>query len=408
MRFSVLQENLAAAIKDVKRAVESRPQLPILSNIAIVAEGSFIKLMATDLQMSIVRTIGGKIDVPGAITLPCDLLEEVVNNLSKERIDFDLNAKTQTVKLHCGAANSRIKGITFDEFPPITDKSTHAFHVSGEQLARAITEVVFSAATNDSRPILTGINVRVDVENEKVWLATADGYRLSITFIDLLTPPSSDDKTLEFTIPAAAMKELAAMLKKAEPEMVRVGYDTSARNAAVFFSFEHGNEVFIQALEGKYPDFTAVVPQKWEVQATAYVEDLEKANKRAKIFARDNADSTYIAFQPPKTFGDAGQVNLAGLSAERGDINVALNAGIEGHKVIATAFKNSYLSDALKTVDVERAVIETMGYEYPIVVHAQGSEYPKHVIMPISGSSSEEELLRVFDINVPEEVETVG
>ena len=83
MKISVLQENLAKGLSIVSKAVDSRPTLPVLNNILLEAEGSRLKLAATNLQMSITMWISAKVDVAGSITLPANTFRDLVTNLSR-------------------------------------------------------------------------------------------------------------------------------------------------------------------------------------------------------------------------------------------------------------------------------------------------------------------------------------
>ena len=111
MRVSILQDQLARGLSIVSKAVDSRPTLPVLANVLLMTEDARLKLVATNLEMSITTYIGAKVDRPGAITLPAKTFAELVNNLSPERVDLILDTATQTVNVRCGTTNSNIKGI---------------------------------------------------------------------------------------------------------------------------------------------------------------------------------------------------------------------------------------------------------------------------------------------------------
>ena len=117
MIISILQENLQKGLSTVGKAVDNRPPLPVLSNILLEAEGSRLKLAATNLQLSITMWIGAKVDEPGEITLPKNTLADLVSNLSPERVDMTLDTATQTMNVRCGTTVSNIKGIDSGEFP---------------------------------------------------------------------------------------------------------------------------------------------------------------------------------------------------------------------------------------------------------------------------------------------------
>ena len=119
MKVSVLQENLAKGVSIVGRAIPTRPSMQVLGNVLLETEEGRLKLAATNLEMGITAWIGAKIEEDGAITLPARTFIDLVNQLSPERVDLDLNVRNQTVNVHCGATNSNIKGIDANEFPLI-------------------------------------------------------------------------------------------------------------------------------------------------------------------------------------------------------------------------------------------------------------------------------------------------
>ncbi|MCA9912442.1 MAG: DNA polymerase III subunit beta, partial [Anaerolineae bacterium] len=164
MRISVLQENLAKGVSTVIKAVESRPTLPVLSNILLEADEARLKLAATNLQMSITMWIGAKVDVAGSITLPAKTLADLVNNLSPERVDMSLDTSTHTMAVRCGATKSNIKGIDADEFPPIAHGEQADVVIEGSVLRDMILQTAFAAAKEDNRPILTGVYTELDGE----------------------------------------------------------------------------------------------------------------------------------------------------------------------------------------------------------------------------------------------------
>ena len=112
MRISVLQDQLARGLNIVGRAVDPRPTLPVLANVLLATDESRLKLAATNLELTIITSIGAKVDKSGAITLPAKTFSELVNNLMPDRVDLNLDVATQTVNVRSGMTNSNIRGTT--------------------------------------------------------------------------------------------------------------------------------------------------------------------------------------------------------------------------------------------------------------------------------------------------------
>lgn len=374
MIISVLQENLQKGLSTATKAVDSRPNLPVLSNILLEADGSRLRLAATNLQMSITMWIGAKVDQPGAITLPAKTFADLVNNLSPERVDLRLDPQTHSVQVHCGATNSNIKGIDADEFPPITHGEGADITIEGKVLQEMINQTAFAAAKEDNRPILTG--VYTEIEGDKITMAAADGYRLAVRNGTLLTPAAAP---INMVIPAKTLMEVSRIIDEYDNE---IGISLPAVRDIVTFHLQNV-DITSQLLEGRFPDFSAIIPRSYVTSTVMYTQDLLTACRRAQIFARDSANSGRLAVKPPKGPGEPGEVQIIGKSAERGDLDGMLDASVEGEP-LDISFNIEYLIDVLRVVNEERVVFQSNGAENPGVLRPENREDFIHVIMPMS------------------------
>lgn len=374
MKISVLQENLRKGLSIVSKAVESKPQLPVLANILLVAEGSQLRLAATNLQMSITATIGARIDQPGAITLPAKTLTDLVNNLSPERVDLTLDTTTNTVNVRCGATHSNIKGIDADEFPPIMHGDESQLLINAKILREMIQQTAFAAATEDNRPILTGVNTLV--EGDVLTMAAADGYRLAVRTGTLAMPY---EENVSMVIPARALQEVARVIDDEDSE---VGISLPTTRDIVTFHLPNV-DVSSQLLDGRFPDFRAIIPKGYINQTVMYTTDLLRACKRAEIFARDSANSGRLQIKPPKSTSEPGEVIIVGKSAERGDNEGMLDASVQGEG-LDISFNIKYLIEVLNVIEEERVVFESNGVDNPGVIRPENRSDFVHVIMPMS------------------------
>ena len=161
MKLSCLQENLNRGLGVVGRAVATRTTLPITNNVLMATDGGRLKLVATNLEVAISCWIGAKIEEEGAITVPARLLTEFVSSLPNDTIDVALSPRTKTLGLKCARFEARISGIDAKEFPPIPSVAEGiTTKVEVEALRQGINQVVFAAATEESRPVLTGVDAQ--------------------------------------------------------------------------------------------------------------------------------------------------------------------------------------------------------------------------------------------------------
>lgn len=374
MRVSVLQDQLARALSIVGRVVDTRPTLPVLANVLLSTEDSRLRIAATNLELSIVTYIGAKIDQPGSITLPAKTLQELVNNFFPERVDIVVDEKTQTAEVRCGMEKSNIKGISGAEFPPVPEGGDPTIVLQGGVLKKMIAQTVFAAAKEETRPVLTGVYTLL--EGSTMTMAAADGYRLAVR-----TTPINENfaKKRDLIIPSRTLAEVARIIADESKE---VGIALPGERDLVMFYIEN-TVVSSQLLQGKFPDFGAIIPKSYTTTMTLYTSDLMRRCKSAEIFARDNNHSARIMVKPARSQSEPGEVMIVGRSSERGDNEGMIDASVEG-EAMEVALNIRYLLDVLNVVDDERVIIESNGAAHPGVIRPENQSDFVSVIMPMS------------------------
>ena len=153
------------------------------------------------------------------------------------------------------------------------------------------------------------------------------------------------------------------------------------RDLAMFYY--ESTVISTQLLEGKFPDFGALIPKSYSTAMTVYTTDLLRACKRAEIFARDSNYSARIFVKPAKGPSEPGEVTVVGKSAERGDNEGSLDAAVEGDG-LEVAFNIRYLIDVLNVIPDERVVLESNGSAHPGVIRPENRNDFVCMIMPMS------------------------
>jgi DNA polymerase-3 subunit beta len=376
MRVSVLQENLQKALSIVNRAVGSRPTLPVLANVLLSTEDSRLKLSATNLELGISVWIGAKVEDDGAITVPARLFYDLASNLSPERVDMELDKRTQTLHLRCGGTTTNIKGIDASEFPLVPEATPDGVAVPAQEFREMVEQVAFAAAKDDNRPVLTGILTRF--EGDALTLASADGYRLSVRKTLLEQPVS---QPMNLIIPARALQEVSRIIQE-EDETIYISMP-EGRSQVMFHLTEV--DVVTSLIEGKFPDYEGIIPRSHSTTTTVYRDELLQACKRSEVFARDNAYTTRVSITPSQDAVGPGIVHVRGQSNEKGDNESIIDAMVEGSGV-EISFNIRYLIDVLNVIREEQVVIETNSSSDPGVVRPVRTDEINtfvHVIMPM-------------------------
>lgn len=374
MRVSCLQENLARGLSIVGRAVATRSTLPVLSNIYIGTDAGQLKLAATNLEIGITCWVGAKVEAEGATTVPARIFGDLVNQSPPERIELELNVRGQELRYRCAQVESTIKGIDASEFPiiPTSEEGHSAIRVPPDLLKEMIAQVAFAAATDESRPILTG--TLMDFNEDQLTLAAADGFRLSVRTARL---ESAAAQKMRVIVPARALNELARIIGDQDtPVEITI---TPNRNQ-ILFHLEN-IDVVSQLIEGNFPDYKQIIPKNTQTRAVVDTAAFLKAVRRAYIFARDAANIVRIAIAAGKELQPS-QVTISAEAADVGDNVEALPAQVEG-PAMEIAFNAKYLMDVLNIVGTAQTAIETTSSSSPGVVRPVAGEGFTHVVMPM-------------------------
>jgi len=373
MRLTCLQENLSRGLGVVGRAVATRTTLPITNNVLLATDQSRLKLAATNLEMAISCWIGAKVEEEGAITVPARLLTEFISSLPSEKIELELSPLTKTLELRCARFEARISGVDAQDFPPIPRvEQGVTTGVEIEALQRGITQVVFAAATEESRPVLTGIDA--DFDGELLTLAAADGFRLAVHKLSLATPVSQKTKVI---IPARTLAELNRLMSDQE-EAIEIMVD--ANKSQALFRLKN-IELVTQLVQGTFPNYAQLIPQSYGTRAVVDVAAFSRANKTASIFARDGSGIVRLVVVPGGEL-TPGKMTVSARSEEVGDDVGEIDAIVEGEEA-KIAFNGKYLADVLGVLRESEVALEITSSSSPGVIRPVGVDNYVHVVMPM-------------------------
>jgi DNA polymerase-3 subunit beta len=357
----------------VGRAVAVRTTLPITNNVLLATDKSRLKLSATNLEMAISCWIGAKVEEEGAITVPARLLSEFISSLPSGNVDINLSPQTKTLGLKCARFEARISGVDAKDFPPIPRvEGGIATKVEVEALRQGIGQVAFAAATEESRPVLTGVDAEFD--GDTLTLAAADGFRLAVYKLPLAQAVSQ--KT-EVIIPARTLAELNRLMADQE-EAVEITVNPE-KGQALFRLKDI--ELVSQLIQGSFPNYSQLIPKKFNTKAVISVADFLRATKTASIFARDGSGIVRLVVAPGGEM-TPGKVTVSARSEEIGDDVGEIDAMVEGEEA-KIAFNGKYLSDVLGVLHEAQVALETTNPSSPGVLKPVGSDNYIHVVMPM-------------------------
>lgn len=375
MKLSCLQADLNRGLSIVGRAVATRTTLPITNNVLLTTDQSRLKLVATNLEMAISYWTRDKVEVEeeGTVTVPARLLTEFVNSLPNDRIDINLPAKSKTLGLKCARFEARISGIDAKDFPPIPKVDDGiTTRVEVEAFRQAISRVAFAAATEESRPVLTGVDAQFD--KDLLTLAAADGFRLAVYKLHLAAPVAT--KT-EVIIPARTLAELNRLIGD-DDEAVDI--TVNAAKGQILFRLKD-IELVSQLIQGSFPQYSQLIPASFTSRVVVDVAEFLRATKTAAIFARDGSGIVRLLVTPGEG-KTAAKLSISARSEEIGDDVGEIDAAVEGTEA-KIAFNGKYLTDVLSVLRESQVALETTSPSSPGVLRPVGVDNYVHVVMPM-------------------------
>jgi len=368
MKIAVLQENLAKGIGIVSRMVATKAQLPVLSNILMVAEKGKLKLSATNLETGINLWLGGKVEKEGKITVPAKVLADLVNSLPQETVEMEVLEEKLTVR--AGRFRAVMNGIGAEEFPEVPSvkgkEKEKGIKIKAKELRESLFRVVVAAGTDEARPVFTG--VKLELSRAKMRMAATDGYRLSVKEIKGI---KGGEEKKEMVVPAKALAELGKVLTAEEEEVSLVAVEEEKQLLMVYKDME----IVSRLIEGVFPDFDKIIPSTSTTKIELDKEELERAARAAAVFARDSANIVRFKIQGEKLV-------ISANAPQVGENEISLSGEKTGEDA-EMAFNSRYLLEMLSVVEGEKLKLETSGALSPGVFRVVGEEGFLHIIMPV-------------------------
>lgn len=368
MKLSLLQENLNTALSNVSRFVSSKNQLPILNNILLSTDNGRLKLSATNLELSINYWIGAKIEEDGTITIPSKEITEFVSYLTAGKIDISLK-NNNLLNLASSKTESTFTTNPSTDYPdfPVLNPET-CFELDLNVLTQAISQIAFSAAIDDSRPVLTAILCQFTSEN--LTIVATDGFRLSFKNIKLTTPINLKTDQITFLIPAKSLLEVTKLAKN--NSKIKIGL-TVDEHQVVFVLDDV--ELISRLIEGDYPDYKRIIPESFTTKIFINKDEFTQAVKIASVFAKESANIVRLNIK-------SNSIELTANAPQIGQNKASVDAKIEGEG-LEIAFNYKFLMDFLNVCKSQEIVIELNESLTPAFFHDLSDKDFSHIIMPV-------------------------
>lgn len=375
MKISSLQENLKNGLQITGHLSGKNINLPILNNVMIEARDGEIKLIATDLEIGIVCQIRGKIEKEGSFTVDSKIISDYISLLPNKKVDIE--KKDSELLIKSENYKTSVKGMSAEDYPVIPQvERKGCYKVKISEFKKALSQVIFAVSNSETRIELTG--VLFNLSNKELTLASTDSYRLAEKKIKIKTEGEIPENR-SIIIPAKTLQEVTKILAIARNE----NFDENGGELSFYVSDNQiliiiGNtELVSRLIEGFYPDYGQIIPQKNETTIIINRAELIRAIKAASIFSKSGSNDINLDFPLGKN-----QAIISSTSSQSGDNMTELDATVNGvDNGIVVNYR--YLLDGVNAIDSENIRIEITNSNTPCVIRGEDDKDYLYIVMPI-------------------------
>jgi DNA polymerase III subunit beta len=386
MKFICQQADLSSHLSLVGRAVSSKPTHPILVNIKLVADQELqqVQLTGFDMSLGIQTSFSAEVEEGGEVAVPAKLLTDIISRLSNGPITLEQGSSNgsadpaQEVTVRSNTGSYRVRGTSTEDYPelPVPDE-TEFQYLPAIALIDGLRGALIACSQDETKPILTGVNFKL--EGQKLRFAATDGHRLGVveTYGDS-EAETETERSLELTVPARALRELEKMIGS-KPVAEQIGLHLGAGQVTFDWITDRGQQqqITTRTIDGNYPDYQALIPQRFGKQVTVDRKLLISALERIAVLADQHNNLVKFTI-------DAAQQCLQ-LSVEAQDVGSgteSLAAQISGED-IEIAFNVRYLLEGLKTINTQDILINLNGPLEQVIFSPLGGVKTIYLVMPV-------------------------
>lgn len=374
MKFSASQSELTKALLLAGKSLLAKPNLPVLANLLIRAAKGKVEILSTNLETATRVIMTCEVQAEGETTLSGKTLLEFVSQLPEGKVA--LEKLGEEVLVTASGFRARLATIAAEEFPaiPLIAKGTKV-ELAAADFVRCVNRVAFSAATDEGRPVLTGVLSEFSKGNLK--LVATDGYRLSFEQMGF---SGGAEVEMRLIVPAHALIEVGKILTETEVE--RFVVQVAENLAQINFSVGEV-EYTSRLIEGEYPGWQRVIPASFPTKVKVNKEELMKLVKVASIFARDAGSIVKVHVEPDSKSAGRGILKVEAAANQVGSTDAEVEVEVTGPGG-EIAFNYRYMLEALAVIGGEDVIFEMVESLNPGKI-SPIDEKDKffHIVMPV-------------------------
>ncbi len=372
MKFKINNNIFSEAINNVNRALSTKTPMPILKSIKMELNNDGIYLTGSDSNITIKQFIPIFIkekqiifiDNIGNAAVPGRLLLEVLRKANDEFVELAMY-EDKFIKINFKNSDFTLNCLDVKEYPNINlINSNDPIEIESKKLTEVIKQTVISVSTNESRPILTGVNFKI--QNNVLSCVSTDSYRLSEKIMKF----EYDLPNINIVVPGKSLLELEKLLISANRK-IQIHLTTNV------ISFKMENIIFqSRLLDGAYPETTRLIPKEFGLQLLFNRQELIDVVDRVSLLSKEGA-TNIIKFD---IYEDKTIISLD--SPEIGKVVEEIHTISQEGSLIRIGFNSKYLLDALKVLNEEKVNIKFTGEVRPFILKTDDDSVTQ-LILPV-------------------------
>jgi DNA polymerase-3 subunit beta len=375
MKFIIQRDHLVQSVSDVMKAVTSRTTIPILTGIKIVASHDGVTLTGSDsdisIQIFIPKEESGdeivEIKEAGAIVLNARFFSEIVKKLPTDSVEIEVLNHLQTV-IRSGKSEFSLNGLDAEEYPHLPQiEENNKFHIAADLLKAMVRQTVFAVSTSETRPVLTGVNWKV--ENNQLTCIATDSHRLALRIAKI---ESENGGSYNVVIPGKSLNELSKIIDDSSDAI-----DIVITENQILFKTKH-LLFFSRLLEGNYPDTSRLIPNESKTDVILNTKEFLQAIDRASLLAREGRNNV-VKFSTIEN----SLIEISSNTPEIGKVVEEVQSeSIEGEE-LKISFSAKFMMDALKALEGTDIKVSFTGAMRPFVIRPLHDETILQLILPV-------------------------
>lgn len=367
MKFIINKEIFLEGLNIISHGLSTKNLIPVLSGIKLELTNDKLLLTTTDNDISIKVDIAKinihKIEKTGSIILIGKYLIEIIRKLPNELINFEVLTDAKIV-INTSTSEFNLNGIEASEFPNLVmEESKSPLIIPKKIFKNIINQTIFATSTEETRPILTGINMKNN--DNRIECTATDSYRLAKTIFS-----TKIENDVNVVIPSKNLLELLKILTDDG------NIELNIFSNKILFKFD--NVLFqTRLLSGTYPDTTNLIPKEFDLVINLNLKDFYNILDRASLLTSEK-DKNIVHL----TINEK-DIILTSTIPEIGRVEEQLNIINKGNKKLSISFSAKYMMDALKKLSSENIEIMFNGEMKPIIVKEENNDDLIQLILPI-------------------------